>query len=58
MQYVKDFIYMINYIFHLKPSILIIYPIKIIINSIKPIIILIFPKLILDEIAEGGVCNG
>ncbi len=54
MQYVKDFIYMINYIFHLKPSILIIYPIKIIINSIKPIIILIFPKLILDEIAEGG----
>lgn len=53
MQYVKDFIYIIKYIFHLKPGILIIYPIKIIINSIKPIILLIFPKLILDEIASG-----
>lgn len=53
MQYVKDFIYIIKYIFHLKPGILIIYPIKIIINSIKPIILLIFPKLLLDEIASG-----
>lgn len=43
-----------KYIYGLKPGVLVVYPIKIIITIIKPLILLYFPKLILDEIATRG----
>ncbi len=53
MNYVRDFVFMIRYILHLKPGVLLVYPLKIAVNTVKPLILLIYPKLILDAIMEG-----
>ena len=45
---------MIKYIISLKPVVLLVYPIKIILNVIRPLIFVIFPKLIIDELTNGG----
>lgn len=45
---------MIKYIHRLKPGVLALYLIKVLITIVKPLVLLIFPKLILDEIATRG----
>ncbi len=54
MKYIKDLCFMIKYIISLKPVVLLVYPIKIILNVIRPLIFVIFPKLIIDELTNGG----
>lgn len=53
LKYCRDFALMIRYILSLKPGVLVVYPVKIAVNTAKPLILLVYPKLILDAVTEG-----
>ncbi len=53
LKYLRDFTYMIKYILRLKPGVLFVYPAKIAVNTAKPLILLVYPKLILDAVTDG-----